>query len=127
MDSSNGGPTMVGLPSTRCMCPFPTSLPISGQDCLESRKVTMHILLLTQQQCPSCTQAKEILDRLSAEYSFTLSTLDVSAPEGEALAVRSGVLFPPGIFLDVNVFSYGRLSERMLRNVIERLRKPVRE
>ncbi len=36
----------------------------------------MHILLLTQQQCPFCTQAKEILDRLSAEYSFTLSTID---------------------------------------------------
>lgn len=85
--------------------------------------MTMHILLLTQEQCPSCTQAKEVLDRLSAEYSFTLSTLDVNTPEGEALAVRNGVLFPPGIFLDGKVFSYGRLPERKLRQELERRRK----
>ena len=80
----------------------------------------MDVLLLTQQQCGFCTQAKELLDRLSVEYGFSLSTLDLASPEGEALAVRSGVLFPPGIFLDGEPFSYGRPSERRLRREIER-------
>ena len=80
----------------------------------------MNVLLLTQEQCAFCAQAKEILDRLSAEYGFTVSTLDVSTPEGEALAVRSGILFPPGIFLDGEAFSYGRPSERKLRQELER-------
>ncbi len=85
----------------------------------------MNILLLTQQQCVFCTQAKELLERLSLEYGFSVSTLDVSSPEGEALAVRSGILFPPGIFLDGEAFSYGRPSERRLRREIERRLRSV--
>ncbi len=85
----------------------------------------MNVLLLTQQDCAFCTQAKEILTRLSAEYGFSLSALDVSSPEGEALAIRSGILFPPGIFLDGEPFSYGRPSERRLRREIERRLRSV--
>ncbi len=80
----------------------------------------MQVVLLTQKDCAFCTHANELLDRLSAEYGFTVSTLDVSTPEGEALAVRSGILFPPGIFLDGEAFSYGRPSERKLRQELER-------
>ncbi len=85
----------------------------------------MNVLLLTQEHCAFCTQAKELLARLSAEYGFSVSTLDVSSPEGEVLAVRSGLLFPPGIFLDGEAFSYGRPSERRLRREIERRLRPV--
>jgi glutaredoxin len=66
----------------------------------------MNVLLLTQEQCGFCVQAKEILDRLAVEYGFSVSTLDVSSPEGEALAVRSGLLFPPGIVLEGELFSH---------------------
>jgi len=85
----------------------------------------MNVLLLTQKDCALCTQAKELLASLSAEYGFSVSTLDVSSPEGEVLAVRSGLLFPPGIFLDGEAFSYGRPSERRLRREIERRLRPV--
>lgn len=80
----------------------------------------MNVLLLTQEQCGFCTQARELLDRLSVEYGFSISTLDLASPEGEALAVRSGLLFPPGIFLDGEPFSYGRPSARKLRRELER-------
>src|SRR6266550_2810688 len=86
---------------------------------MESHHSAMNILLLTQEQCGFCTQAKEILDRLAVEYEISVSTLDLASPEGEALAVRSGILFPPGIFLDGEPFSYGRPSERKLRREIE--------
>ncbi len=61
-----------------------------------------------------------MLDRLAIEYGFSVSTLDLGSPEGQALAVRGGVLFPPGIFLDGEPFSYGRPSERKLRRELER-------
>lgn len=80
----------------------------------------MNILLLTQEHCEFCKQAKELLDRLSVEYGVLVSTLDLDSPEGQALAIQSGILFPPGIFLDGEPFSYGRPSERKLRREIER-------
>jgi glutaredoxin len=83
------------------------------------------VLLLTQEHCGFCAQAKEILDRLAVDYGFSVSTLDLSSPEGEALAVRSGLLFPPGIVLDGELFSYGRPSERKLRREIERRLRSV--
>ena len=79
----------------------------------------MNILLLTQKNCGFCRQAKEILERLSVEYGLAVSTLDLDSHEGQVLAERSGVLFPPGIFLDGEPFSYGRLSERKLRGELE--------
>ena len=79
----------------------------------------MNVLLLTQKNCGFCRQAKEILDRLSVEFGLTVSTLDLDSPEGQVLAERSGMLFPPGIFLDGEPFSYGRLSERKLRRELE--------
>ena len=78
------------------------------------------MLLLTQENCGFCAQAKEILDRLSGEYQLSVTTLDLNSPEGQALAMRGGVLFPPGIFIDGEPFSYGRPSERKLRCEIER-------
>jgi len=44
----------------------------------------------------------------------------VASPEGQALAERGGILFPPGVFLDGAPFSYGRLSERRLRRELRR-------
>jgi glutaredoxin len=87
----------------------------------------MEVLLLTQEHCGFCEQAKEMLARLSAECGFSVSTLDVSSPEGQALAMRGRVLFPPGIFLDGEPFSYGRPSERKLRRELELRLKSVEE
>jgi len=87
----------------------------------------MNVRLLTQEHCGFCAQAKETLDRLVVEYGLSVSTLDLGSPEGEALAVRGGLLFPPGIFLDGELFSYGRLSERKLRREIERRLKSVED
>src|SRR5258708_25157548 len=92
---------------------------------MESHHRSMNVLLLPQAHCGFCERAKEILNRLAPEYGFSVSTLDLASPEGEALAVRSGILFPPGIFMDGEPFSYGRPSERRLRREIERRLKSV--
>jgi glutaredoxin len=87
---------------------------------MEAHRNSMNILLLTQEQCGFCTQAKEIINRLAVEYPLAVTMLDLHSPEGQALALSGGILFPPGIFLDGSPFSYGRLSERKLRRAIER-------
>lgn len=86
----------------------------------------MNVLLLTQDHCAFCDQAKALLARLAKEYPLVVSTLDLATREGQALAERGGIMFPPGIFLDGEPFSYGRPSERKLRREIERRLAPAR-
>lgn len=82
----------------------------------------IQVMVLTREQCHWCDEAKAVLKRLAREYDLSVEMLDITTPQGEALALQSGVLFPPGIFLDGATFSYGRLSERKLRRELDRRR-----
>jgi glutaredoxin len=84
--------------------------------------VPMEVTLLTQEDCAYCEEAKEVLDRLSSEYGFEVKTLDLNSPEGQKLAWHGGVMFPPGIFIGDDPFSYGRPSEKKLRRELDRRR-----
>jgi hypothetical protein len=83
----------------------------------------VEVLLLTQDHCSLCDHAKRVLERLATQYPLQLTTLDLATPEGRALAERGGILFPPGVLLDGQPFSYGRLSERKLRRALDRRRQ----
>lgn len=96
-------------------CEGPSHVLIDGE---HHRRIT--ILILTQEQCGFCEQAQEVLERLSREYWLSVSTLDMGSPRGQELAMRGGLLFPPGILIDGEPFSYGRLSERKLRRELDR-------
>lgn len=80
----------------------------------------IEVLLLTQEQCSFCDHAKAVLGRLGGEYPLSVRTLELASPDGQALADRGGILFPPGVFLDGEPFSYGRVSERKLRRELRR-------
>lgn len=80
----------------------------------------MEVILLTQENCAFCERAKEVLNRLSGEYPISVNELDFGSPEVQTLAESGGVMFPPGIFLDGEPFSYGRPSERKLRRELKR-------
>lgn len=81
---------------------------------------TLNILLLTQENCAFCDSARAMLDRLSAEYPLSVSMFPLGSPDGQKLAEKNGILFPPGIFIEGEAFSYGRPSEGKLRREIER-------
>ena len=85
-----------------------------------SQASSIRLTLLTQAHCDFCEHAQETLHRLANEYALTITTLDIGSPEGQALAQRGGVLFPPGLLIDGAAFSYGRLSERKLRRELDR-------
>ncbi len=80
----------------------------------------MEVVLLTQEHCAFCDDAKRMLDRLTADYDLTVREVDLGSPEGEALARDAGVLFPPGIVVDGDPVSYGRPSERRVRREFDR-------
>ena len=82
----------------------------------------MDVTLLTQADCAFCDQAKDVLVRLADEYPLTLREVDLSSAEGRTLAERADVMFAPGVLVNGEVFSYGRLSERKLRRKLERAR-----
>ncbi len=76
------------------------------------------ITLLTQPACTSCEQAKEVLARLALEYPLQINEIGLATAEGLALSARHGVVFAPGILLDGDMFSYGRLPEKKLRRAL---------
>lgn len=80
----------------------------------------LEVTVLTREDCAFCDQAKEVITRLAKDYPLTLSELHMDSPSGQDMAARGGVMFPPGIFLDDQPFSYGRLSEKKLRRELDR-------
>ena len=82
----------------------------------------LKIVILTQEDCAFCQEAKTLLDRLAVDYPLAISTLSLESREGQDLAARTGVLFPPGILIGEEVLCYGRPSEKRLRREFERRR-----
>ncbi|MGH3665335.1 MAG: glutaredoxin family protein [Egibacteraceae bacterium] len=78
------------------------------------------VVLLTQDHCKLCQHAKDVLARVGRDVSLSVDEVDLNSVRGLALAARGGVLFPPGVFIDGEPFSYGRLSERKLRRELSR-------
>lgn len=85
----------------------------------------MEVQLVTRDDCAFCDVAKEMLGGLSTEYGFAVRVLELDSPEGASLAERGGVMFPPGVFIDGEPFSYGRVSEKKLRRELGRRTDPV--
>jgi len=77
------------------------------------------VVLLSQEDCTLCDQAKEVLSRLKADYPLDVVVLEFYSKEGFELAKRGRIMFPPGVFVDDQPFSYGRLSEGKLRREIQ--------
>jgi hypothetical protein len=80
----------------------------------------VEVTLLTQHDCAFCGVAKQILVRVGNEHPMQVREVDMASADGRRLAASAGVLFPPGVLLDGEPFSYGRLSERKLRRTLER-------
>lgn len=78
------------------------------------------ITLLTKADCDLCEQAKAVLARVAADTDVDVETVDAGSEHGRVLAERSGMAFPPGVLVDGEPFSYGRLSERKLRRALAR-------
>lgn len=72
------------------------------------------ITLLTQDACGYCSHAKEVLARVARDHPIHVEEIPLASREGSALAAEHGIVFAPGVLVDGEVFSYGRLSEKKL-------------
>ncbi|WP_194916575.1 glutaredoxin family protein [Catenulispora rubra] len=77
--------------------------------------MTTAITLLTQADCAMCDQAKAVLAKVAAEHPIAVDEIDLGSEHGRELALTAGVMFAPGVLINGEPFSYGRLSERKLR------------
>lgn len=76
--------------------------------------------MLTAPDCALCEIAKTVLTRVAADHPLTVEEISMHSDHGQDLATRHGVMFAPGVLLDDEMFSYGRLSERRLRRHLTR-------
>jgi hypothetical protein len=80
------------------------------------------VLLLTQPDCHFCGHAQEVLRRVGQDYPLRVRRVGLDSDLGQTLATRHGVMFAPGVLVEGEFLSYGRLSERLLRRRLNRLR-----
>lgn len=76
------------------------------------------ITLLTQPDCALCEHAKQVLVAVGRDHPLDVTEVDLTGAAGRALAEGAGVMFAPGVLIDDQPFSYGRLSERRLRKAL---------
>ncbi len=80
----------------------------------------VEITLLTQTDCGLCDHAKQVLAQVGQDYPLQVTEIDLANEQGHQLAARAGVMFAPGVLVDGEPFSYGRLSERKLRRTLDK-------
>ena len=78
----------------------------------------VEVTLLTKNPCVYCDHAKEVLGRVGHDYPLQITEIALDTDIGQTLARRAGVMFAPGVLIDGEAFSYGRLSERKLRRTL---------
>ena len=78
------------------------------------------VIVLISPECALCEQAKAVLARVGRDYDLEVEECSIESERGGRLAQEHGVLFPPGVILDGEAFSFGRLSERKLRRELQR-------
>lgn len=79
------------------------------------------VLLVTQPECHFCAHADQVLRRVGRDYPLQVRHISLDSDLGQSLATRHGVLFAPGVLVEDEFLSYGRLSERLLRRRLDRL------
>ena len=81
----------------------------------------VRVTLLTAEGCHYCAHARDVLARLTQAWPLAVTEVPLETDEGERLALRDGVAFPPGVYLEGALFGYGRLSEGKLRRRLAEL------
>jgi len=79
------------------------------------------IQFLTIPGCHNCEAAKKIFDEVMPEFKdrFEVKEFDMTAPDGQELMQKYGVMASPGIIINDELFSTGGVSKEKL---LEKLR-----
>lgn len=93
--------------------------------CTSSRIWPAPVTLVSAPDCHFCTEGKAALERLGHDFPLAVREITLDSPEGQDLAQRHGILFPPGLLLDGAFVGFGRVSERQVRRLLEQRAQQV--
>jgi glutaredoxin len=75
----------------------------------------VNITLLTNQGCTPCLRVQRILKKLQTEIpDLAVEYVEFSSPTGSRLAIESGVLYPPAVFLGNRLIAKGKIDAESL-------------
>ncbi len=81
----------------------------------------IQVTVVTSAGCHFCREADRLLDDLERRYPLRVERIDLTSPEGSAIARRFRVPFPPVLLIDGEYHGHGRISERKLTRALARL------
>ena len=80
----------------------------------------IRVTLVTAPDCHLCAHARQVLARLAREHPLAVEELAWNDPAAAARLERDGVPFPPALYVEDELWGYGRLSEGRLRRLLAR-------
>ncbi len=86
---------------------------------METNNRLIEILILTRENCGYCEDALKIIQAYQPAKCFHIQTCSIDSPEGMELVLKNRILFPPGIFINGALFSYGRFSQRKFERFLQ--------
>ena len=79
----------------------------------------VRVTLLTAPSCDLCDHAQEVLARVGKDHDLEVEKISIETSRGRILMIEQRFVFPPGVLVEGQPFSFGRLSERRLRKRLE--------
>lgn len=82
------------------------------------------VTLIRPAGCAHCEEAKKALEKLKIDYpDLKIEEIEATAPEGQALIMKYGILMSPGILVNDEFFAMGGATEKQFREKFEQSRK----
>jgi hypothetical protein len=81
----------------------------------ELKQLLVNVRLLTSQGCTPCLRVKHILKELQTLIpSLVVEEIDFTSSAGSILAIETGVLYPPAVFLEDMLIAKGKIDAETL-------------
>lgn len=81
------------------------------------------VTLIRPSGCAHCEEAKKALEKLKIDYpDLTLKEVEATAPEGQDLIIKYGILSSPGILVNDEFFAMGGATQKQFREKFEELK-----
>lgn len=76
------------------------------------------VTLVTSPGCHLCEMARDVINAVSMETPLSVEVVELTSPEGEALATSHRMPFPPLVLINGHRHSHGRISEKKFRRAL---------
>ncbi len=84
----------------------------------------LKVTLIRPDGCSHCVAVKESLEKMKADYpDLTVEEIDMTAPEGQEMVQKYGILSSPGILINDEFFAFGGATEEQFRKKFSELKQ----